>query len=119
MDQTARLNRQENPVVLLNVEIYADPRIFLAIETLEVDSRLIDAGFGVGQSFFRYAAVVYEKLNAAALARENTGLLQSLQQHAEIEFSLCGKIQIVREPCVLEVRFAEAVTALQDQQRTK
>src|SRR2546429_6319322 len=50
MDQVPHLDRQQYPVVLFYIDIYPDPCIFLAIEALEIYTRLINAGFGVGQS---------------------------------------------------------------------
>src|SRR2546429_2739656 len=83
MDQVPHLDRQQYPVVLFYIDIYPDPCIFLAIEALEIYTRLINAGFGVGQSLLRHSAVVDQKFDATALARrsarseEHTSELQS------------------------------------------
>src|SRR6266852_5982154 len=109
MDQAAWLNRQENPVVFLYVQIHSDSRVFLAVEALEIDTSFIDSRFAVSQALFRYPAVIDQKSNSAALAGHCASLFESLQQQSDIKLRLCRKIEIVRKSGVLKIGFAKAV----------
>src|SRR5216683_4890816 len=109
MDQAAWLNRQKNPVVFLYVQIHPNSRIFLPVEALEIDTGFIDSRFAVGQTLFRYPAVIDQKFNTAALAGRAASLFEPAQQKFDIKLRLCRKIEIVRKSGVLKIGFAKAV----------
>src|ERR1700687_399166 len=117
MDQTPRLNRQKNTIILFHVEVDPNPRVFFSIEAFEINSRLVNMGLTVGQTSLRNPTLVYEKFDAALVSGELASLLEASQQQFNAEFRLCGKIEVIRESCVFKICFAKAVASLQDEKR--